>query len=64
MTNNRIEMTVEALDNVSGGRLARLVYAPKTNNSTIVLKNMSLNAPTSGGYNAGGLVIAVTQGIV
>lgn len=64
MTNNRIEMTVDALDNVAGGRLARFVYAPKTNNSSIVLQHMSLNAPTSGGYNVGGLAIAVTQGIV
>lgn len=63
MTSIRIEMTTESLDSVSGGRLARLVFAPKTNNSSIVLQNMSLNAPTSGGHNAGGLVIAVTQGI-
>ena len=63
MSTVRIEMTVEALDDVSGGRRARFVYAPKTNNSSILLQNMSLNAPTSGGYNAGGLVISVTQGI-
>jgi hypothetical protein len=63
MTKNRTEMTTEALDSVTGGRLL-MRFAPKTNNSTIVLKHMSLNAPTSGGGNTGGLVIAVTQGIV
>ena len=63
MNTIRIEMTAEALDNISGGRLVRSIYAPKTNNSSILLKNMSLNAPTSGGHNAGGLVISVTQGI-
>lgn len=62
MTSIRIEMTAETLDSVTGGRML-MRFAPKTNNSTIVLQNMSLNAPTSGGYNAGGLVISVTQGI-
>jgi hypothetical protein len=63
MASIRIEMTTEALDSVTGGRLARFVHAPKTNNSTIVLRNMSLNAPTSGGNNIGGLAISVLQGI-
>ena len=63
MTNIRIEMTSDVLDNVSGGRPARVIVAPKTNNSTIVLKHMSLNAPTSGHGNVGGLAIAVSQGI-
>lgn len=62
MTSIRIEMTSETLDSVTGGR-ALMRFAPKTNNSTIVLQNMSLNAPTSGGYNVGGLAISVTQGI-
>lgn len=56
------ELTTETLDAVTGGRTL-MRFAPKTNNSTIVLQHMSLNAPTSGGYNVGGLAIAVTQGI-
>ena len=64
MTNIRIEATSEVLDHVTGGRRMLLRFAPKTNNSTIVLKHMSLNAPTSGNNNIGGLAIAVTQGIV
>ena len=63
MTNVRIDVTSEVLDHVTGGRKMLLRFAPKTNNSTIVLKHMSLNAPTSGSNNVGGLVISVTQGI-
>jgi hypothetical protein len=61
MASIRIEMTAGSLDSVTGGRLARFVHAPKTNNSTIVLKHMSLNAPTSGSNNIGGLAISVQQ---
>lgn len=63
MSSIRIEMTSDTLDHVSGGRIIRSVYVPKTNNSSILLQNMSLNASTSGGNNVGGLAIAVTQGI-
>ena len=59
-----------ALDTVVGGTArpamvsrSTVLNAQKTNNSNIVLQNMSLNAPTSGGNNIGGLAISVVQGI-
>ncbi len=64
-----LEMTQETLDSVTGGgvlvRRSGMTFskinAPQQNNSTIVLKDASFNAPTRGSGNAGGLLINVTQ---
>ena len=57
-----------SLDTITGGTNRRpaplkTMNFQKTNNSTIILQCLCLNAPVSGGHNVGGVALSVAQGI-
>jgi hypothetical protein len=69
-----IELQESVLDEVTGGTTRTrnisssfnrsfTVNAQRTNNASVYLANMTVNAGTSGDHNIGGLAITITQGI-
>jgi len=69
-----VELQESTLDEVTGGAVRTIntsnsynrsfaLNAQKTNNASVYLANMTVNAGTSGASNIGGLAISIVQGI-